>query len=57
MLEQSLLYPVNNACRTARTLDGLWRFQFDPAACGKAQNWQNGLPAPISMPVPASSVS
>lgn len=54
MLEQSLLYPVNNACRTARTLDGLWWFQFDPAACGEAQNWQNGLPAPISMPVPAS---
>lgn len=54
MLNHSLLYPVNNRCRTALTLDGLWKFQFDPAGCGAAQGWQKGLPAPISMPVPAS---
>jgi len=35
-------------------LDGLWGFRFDPQAEGEAQNWQNGLPSPISMPVPAS---
>ena len=39
---------------TARTLDGLWKFQFDPTGCGAAQGWQKGLPDPISMPVPAS---
>lgn len=54
MLNHSLLYPVNNRCRTARTLDGLWKFQFDPTGCGAAQGWQKGLPDPISMPVPAS---
>ena len=54
MLNHSLLYPVNNRCRTARTLDGLWKFQFDSTGCGAAQGWQKGLPDPISMPVPAS---
>lgn len=54
MLNHSLLYPVNNRCRTALTLDGLWQFQFDPDGCGQAQGWADGLPAPVSMPVPAS---
>lgn len=54
MLNHSLLYPVNNRCRTALTLDGLWQFQFDPAGCGRTAGWQQGLPAPLSMPVPAS---
>lgn len=54
MLNHSLLYPVNNRCRTALTLDGMWQFQFDPAGCGKAQGWCSALPAPLSMPVPAS---
>ena len=47
MLNHSLLYPVNNRCRTARTLDGLWKFQFDPTGCCAAQGWQKGLPDPI----------
>ena len=51
----SELYPVNNEYRSARLLDGLWRFQFDPASRGKEENWaEKGLPEPISMPVPAS---
>ena len=55
MLKHSLLYPLTNRTRTALSLDGLWRFQFDPTAAGKAGGWaQDGLPAPISMPVPAS---
>lgn len=54
MLNQSQLYPVSNSVRTAMLLDGMWRFQFDPAACGEAQGWTAGLPAPVLMPVPAS---
>ena len=55
MLKQSLLYPITNQSRTALSLDGLWRFQFDPDSIGLSDGWtQGGLPAPISMPVPAS---
>ena len=53
-MENSLLYPVNNAYRTALSLDGLWNFQFDPDSKGTSENWENSLPAPIRMPVPAS---
>ena len=55
MLKQSLLYPITNQIRTSLSLDGLWRFQFDPESSGKTVGWaQDGLPSPISMPVPAS---
>ena len=54
MSTPSPLYPIQNESRAALTLDGLWRFQFDPRAEGEAAGWPNGLPAPISMPVPAS---
>lgn len=55
MLQHSILYPVTNQSRTAILLDGLWRFQFDPKSAGKTGGWaENGLPQPISMPVPAS---
>jgi beta-glucuronidase len=51
---QSMLYPCINACRTYRTLDGMWKMQFDPEGKGRAEGWQNGLPEPFSMPVPSS---
>ena len=54
MLTESVLYPVNNEVRQSLLLDGLWNFQFDPKDEGQAQGWSAGLPAPISMPVPAS---
>lgn len=54
MLNQSLLYPVTNTVRTAILLDGMWKFQFDPSAVGTSEEWQNGIPAPMSMPVPSS---
>lgn len=51
----SMLYPVSNEFRRAQLLDGLWRFQFDPQSRGEQEKWaENGLPDPISMPVPAS---
>ncbi|MDO4413549.1 MAG: beta-glucuronidase [Erysipelotrichaceae bacterium] len=53
-MKQSLLYPCTNACRNFISLDGLWKMQFDPEGTGSEQNWQNGLPEPFSMPVPAS---
>lgn len=55
MIENSVLYPVNNHLRHALTLDGMWKFQFDGKSIGLTENWaSDGLPAPISMPVPAS---
>lgn len=55
MLNFSELYPVSNEIRQAQLLDGLWRFQFDPQEAGEKEQWAaRGLPAPISMSVPAS---
>ena len=49
------LYPQSNECRRAESLDGLWRFRFDPKAEGEASGWQTeGLKESISMPVPSS---
>ncbi len=51
----SELYPVSNEIRRAGLLDGLWRFQFDPAGAGEKEGWaEKGLPEPMTMPVPAS---
>ena len=50
----SPLYPVQNQARSVQSLDGLWRFAFDPKAEGDAAGWTKALPHPISMPVPAS---
>ena len=54
MMKNSVLYPITNRYRMALSLDGMWQFQFDPKSCGLAESWKNGLPSPISMPVPAS---
>ncbi|MCR5794356.1 MAG: beta-glucuronidase [Solobacterium sp.] len=53
-MEQTLLYPCVNAHRNFTLLDGLWNMQFDPRSEGIREGWQNGLPEPFSMPVPAS---
>ncbi|MBR4444497.1 MAG: beta-glucuronidase [Solobacterium sp.] len=54
MLEYSVLYPVNNCARTAASLDGMWKFSFDPESKGVQDGWTEHLPNSISMPVPAS---
>lgn len=54
MLEYSQLYPVRNAHRKMQSLDGMWKFQFDPDEAGEGEGWMTGLPNPISMPVPSS---
>lgn len=50
----SMLYPINSTSRRAVSLNGLWGFQTDPKSEGLARGWQHGLPAPDSIPVPAS---
>lgn len=53
-MKDSLLYPVSSSTRRVVSLDGMWRFQFDPQSEGIAQSWASGLPAPILMPVPSA---
>ena len=53
-MENSLLYPVNSASRRAVSLDGMWKFRFDPESAGLAAGWTQALPDPVSMPVPSS---
>ena len=53
-MDQSLLYPRTTTTRRDISLDGMWRFKFDAGSVGVAENWANGLPNSISMPVPAS---
>ena len=49
------LYPVSNEFRHAESLDGLWRFRFDPEGEGEKRGWADkGLPEALSMPVPSS---
>ncbi len=50
----SLLYPRATATRRAVSLDGLWKFKFDPESKGTAENWMNGLKNTVNMPVPSS---
>ncbi|MCM1135813.1 MAG: beta-glucuronidase [Clostridium sp.] len=54
MLNYSELYPRSNEKRLRISLDGLWKFQFDPEEAGEKENWKDGLLNPIKMPVPAS---
>lgn len=53
-MNTSLLYPRMTASRRVLSLDGMWNFQFDPQKEGVDGAWTKGLPAPVSMPVPAS---
>lgn len=53
-MEKSLLYPVSSASRRVISLDGMWKFQFDPQGTGVEDRWPYGLPDPVSMPVPSS---
>lgn len=53
-MENSLLYPVASASRRVVSLDGMWKFQFDPESTGVDSGWANGLPSPVLMPVPSA---
>ena len=54
MENKSLLYPRVSSSRRVVSLDGMWKFEFDPESKGVESNWAAGLPAPVTMPVPAS---
>ncbi len=54
MLKFSELYPQANEKRLRISLDGAWKFRFDPEAKGGKEQWQNGLSDTILMPVPGS---
>ena len=48
MNNKSLLYPVASTSRRVVSLDGMWRFRFDPKSEGVDADWANGLPESIS---------
>lgn len=52
-MKSSMLYPVNSPSRLKISLNGMWKFQLDPKGEGR-NGWQNGLPDPDMIPVPAS---
>jgi beta-glucuronidase len=54
MHDQLSLYPKTNSKRIALSLDGVWRFRFDPESIGETKEWMNHLDSSISVPVPAS---
>ena len=52
--EHFFAVPRVTATRRVVSLDGMWKFQFDPEENGEAAGWTAGLPAACSMPVPSS---
>lgn len=54
MLEYSMLYPRESVSRQVKSLNGIWKFCFDPKGEGEAAGWANGLPDPDWIPVPSS---
>ena len=54
MQNKSLLYPCESSARRVVSLDGMWRFAFDPQGQGVDKGWTMALPESITMPVPAS---
>ena len=54
MQNKSLLYPCESSARRVVSLDGMWRFAFDPQGQGVDKGWTMVLPESITMPVPAS---
>ncbi len=54
MQNKSLLYPCESSARRVVSLDGMWRFAFDPQGQGVDKGWTMALPKSITMPVPAS---
>lgn len=42
-MKNSLLYPVSTSSRRTVSLDGMWKFQFDPESVGSASGWTKWL--------------
>ncbi|MCI8443311.1 MAG: beta-glucuronidase [Provencibacterium sp.] len=54
MLSYSMLYPRESASRQVKSLNGIWKFCFDPKGEGEKDGWAQGLPDPDWIPVPSS---
>ena len=54
MIKHSMLYPRITETRHMIDMDGMWKFSFDPDAEGEAEEWKNGIPKAVPMPVPSS---
>lgn len=54
MLDYSMLYPRSTVSRRVVSMDGMWNFQLDEKGAGTECGWNEGLPAPDQLPVPAS---
>lgn len=54
MLDYSMLYPRSTVSRRVVSMDGMWNFRLDEKEEGTACGWNEGLPAPDQLPVPAS---
>ena len=53
-MNETLLFPIRNASRSFISLDGLWKFRFDPEGTGEKQGWTAGFDSAEKMPVPGS---
>lgn len=54
MLDYSMLYPRSTVSRRVVSMDGMWNFRLDEKGAGTECGWNEGLPAPDQLPVPAS---
>ena len=50
----AMLYPRSTQTRQKVSLDGMWKFRFDPENKGKTNRWYEGISSNELMPVPAS---
>jgi len=53
-MANEMLFPRNTLTRNVISLDGMWKFKFDPLSVGGKESWQNGLQDTEWMPVPSS---
>lgn len=53
-MESQFLYPAESITRQVINLSGIWNFKVDFEGEGRESGWQNGLPDPVEVPVPAS---
>jgi beta-glucuronidase len=53
-MANEMLYPRNTLTRKVISLDGMWKFKFDPESKGLEEQWEKGLKDAIQIPVPSS---
>ena len=53
-MANEMLYPKNTSTRQVISLDGMWKFKFDPHRLGEQEEWYKGLTDTDWIPVPSS---